>query len=93
MSNLANEIEVTRSNIINEDFMTTICFCVIEIPRQVDIVEIVMNGHVLKKANFINKLTATELQHKAVDERPSKLYTAIQAFDIRKKRKKIGCLF
>lgn len=94
MSNLADEMEeVTRSNVMDEDFMTMVYFCIMEIPRYANIVKIVMNGPVLERTDLINKLTATKQQHKAIDERPPELHTAMQALDKRTRKKKKGACF
>lgn len=58
-----------------------------------NVVKIVMNGPVLGRGNLINKLTVTEQQHKVTNERPPKLYIAIQALDKRKGKKKKGTCF
>lgn len=61
MSNLADELEeVIRANVMDEDFMTTTCFSVMKILRYGNIVEIVINNPILKRADLINKLKATE---------------------------------
>lgn len=65
MSNLKDELkEVMMSNVMDEDFMTTMCFSIMGIPQYANIIEIVMNDLILEKANFINKLTATKQRHK-----------------------------
>jgi hypothetical protein len=61
MSNLVDELDkVTNTEITNEDFMTTVYFSIMEIPRYANIVKIAMNGLVLGRGDLINKLTATE---------------------------------
>lgn len=80
MSNLANMMEEgTRSNAIDEDFMTMVSFSTMEIPQYANIINRVMNSPVLERADIINKLTTTKQQLKAVDKRPPKLHTAMQA--------------
>lgn len=60
MANLTDELEeVTMSNVMDEDFMTTVCFFIMEIPRYANIIKIAMNGLVLERADLINKLTTT----------------------------------
>lgn len=60
MSNLADKPEeVTMYSILHKDFMAIVCFSIIGIPQYVNIIKIVMNGLVLKRADLINKLTAT----------------------------------
>lgn len=82
MTSLADELDkVTGTNITNEDFMTTVCFSIMEIPRYTNIVEIVMNGPALRRGDLINKLTATEQRHKVTNERLRELYMAMQALD------------
>jgi hypothetical protein len=78
MSNLADELEeVTPIEVTNKDFMTKICFSIIEIPQYTNTVEIVMNGPALGRGDLINKLIATKQRHKVTNERPSKLHTAM----------------
>lgn len=61
MANLADElVKPTSTEVTNEDFMTTMCFSITEIPQYTNIVEIVMNGPVLGRGDFINKSMATE---------------------------------
>ena len=72
MSNLAEELdEVTGTNITNEDFMTTICFSIMGIPRYANIVEIIMNGAILSRLEVINKLTATEQRQNTIGGAPT----------------------
>lgn len=86
MSNLKGEMEEkTRTNAMDEDFMMTVYFSIMEILRYSNIVKIVMNDYVLKRANLINKLATTEQRHKAGNKRPFKLHTAMQALNKRKK--------
>lgn len=82
--------KVTDGEITNEDFMTTVCFSIMGIPRYANIVEIVMNGPALGWGDLINKLTMTKQQYKVTNERPSQLHTAMQALDnwVRKSGKK-----
>lgn len=94
ISNLAKELEdVTRANIMDEDFMTIVYFSIIGVLRYANIVKIVMNDHVLGRANLINKFTAMEQQHKVVNDKPIEVHTAIQASNKRKRKRKKGTCF
>lgn len=88
MSNLADQLEEVI--IMDEDFMTTICFSIIEISRYSNIVKIIINGLLLQRTNLINKLIATEQQHHATKKRPLKFHTTMQALDKRKRKRKKG---
>lgn len=94
MFNLTGKLEeITRSNVINEDFMTTVYFSIMVILRYVNIVKIVMSGPILERANLNNKLSTTDQRHKAANKRPPELHTAIQALDKRKKKEEEGHIF
>lgn len=94
MANHADDLEEVRmSNVMNEDFMTIVCFSILGILRYPNMIEIVMNDPIFKRGDFIDKLTTIEQQHKATDERPSKLHSAMQALDKRKRKKKKGIYF
>lgn len=93
MVSLADKLdEVTGTNITNKDFMMTMCFSLMGIPRYTNIIEIVMNGPPQGRGDLIHKLTATEQRHKVTNERPLELHTAMQALDnwVRKSRRKRG---
>lgn len=61
MSNLADELdEVMSSKIQDDDFMTTVCFSIMGIPRYANVVEIIMNGTDLGRQDLLNKLMAAE---------------------------------
>lgn len=61
IANLSDELEeVTTTNVMDEDFMTRVCFSIMEILQYANIVKIVMNGPMLKRGNVINKLTTTK---------------------------------
>jgi hypothetical protein len=86
MSNLADELDKVRGmGITNEDFMTTVCFSIMGIPRYMNIVKIVMNGPALGRGNLNNKLTATEQRLMVTNERPLELHMAMQALNNRVK--------
>lgn len=94
MSNLANEIEeVIRANIMDEDFMTIVCFSIMVIPRYLNIVKIVINGLVLERINLINKFIEIKQQQKATGKKPSKIQMTMQALDKRKRKKKKSTCF
>lgn len=61
MPNLTYELEeVTRTNILDKDFMTKVCFSIMDMPRYSNFVKIIMNCLVLQRADLSNKLTATK---------------------------------
>lgn len=61
MLNLTDELEeVTRTNAMDKDFMRTICFSIMGMLRYSNIIEIIINGPVLQKANLINKQAMIE---------------------------------
>lgn len=61
MWNLADKLEeVTRTNITEEDFITTFCFSIKGIWRYSNIIEIIINDLVLQRAKLINKLTSIQ---------------------------------
>lgn len=68
MENLAKELEkVTTTNVINEDFMTTISFSIMGILWYANIMKIVMSSHVLERSDLINKLTTTKEQYQSAN--------------------------
>lgn len=94
MTNLADELEeVTMPNVMNKDFMMALCFPIMEILRYKNIIEIMMNSRVLKRADFINKLIVIEQQYKAANKRPPKFHTTLQALNKRKRKRKKGVYF
>lgn len=78
ISNLADELEhVMGANVMDKNFMATVYFSIMEMSRYLNIVEIIMIGPILQKGDLINKLRATEHQHKVANKRPLKLHNAI----------------
>lgn len=94
MANLADELEeVTTTNVMDEDFMMTVCFSIMEIPQYTNIIKIVINDPILERGDLINKLTTSEQRHKVTNKRPPELHTTMQALDTRKRKRKKGVCF
>lgn len=89
-----NQKKQGRQNVMDKDFMTTVCFSIMGILRYLNIIEIITNNPVLQRAELINKMTTTEQRHKAANEKPLELHIAMQAlYKKKKKKKKKGTYF
>lgn len=83
ISNLVDKLEeVMKSNVIDKDFMTIVCFSIIGISRYSNVIKIIINGPILLRVKLINKLKTMKQQHKAANEKQIKLHTAMQSLEL-----------
>jgi hypothetical protein len=98
MPNLAGELDdVMQSKMSDQDFMTTVCFSIMRLPRYAQMIEIIMNGPTLTRLELKTKLLAADQRVKLANGKGAvEPQTAMQAqVDYKKindkKKKKVKC--